>query len=727
MWKKISFASFLFFFIFCLSTPVLALDFKKIFLSPSKILQVKPIPETEPDRVTATSTAIESEEVSGEDELLRNDFESNTAGKMFVDSTSEPDKIEAKEAPSNSVDPLLGVSSQANSIQAEVVVDSEPIFLEQEKDVVKIDEVKKDAITNIDFSNVDVGAVLDVCNIGPSCSGDVGRTHWLKEADVNPSGMNLGLRFSLNKSEIKTGILQVSYFSFVDNDNPEIVYTQGILAGESVFNFNVLAESGAGQSNVGSSLIMEIPQASMLKTSVDISVSEQSLVKKIIAKVKNIISAPFVWVKNIIWKPEAQLSVSQNEFLSNLKIKHNTYYLRVIPTLNGKVIGKASNEIKVSLSETAGEEVVWHTPAKIYEVKIKDFQPIRGPEAGICTGAVILDTDWKIGNQVIKKAGDRVCPATYQGEGEESWYESLWNTVKSGIDWASEAYNALKSSLVDAVAGFACGGNDECRMAISVGLDIGLAAIGAPPSIPNFDELVDGGFDYLASEISAQAGCPDELCKQMIKDNLRTVLEENKNNNPACKGEEEAHRMGIEPLCLPANVKGHLDPRGTRRSAQVTLEVKRNNLDGGGLMGAPYKLYFNNLAYNAGPVGSSIVNIEPYGETVHITEPLQGKMFESKMIIIPEMKKGETFDIPIVLTPAEYWVPGHKEAMHGWSTVIYKDGWPQYQYDDWWKLYYSGTLFFGAAIDGCEYSYDREDCIVSADNMTVALPNSLNP
>lgn len=732
MIKKISFFSFLFVFLFCLSMPVLALDFKKAILSPSTLLKIKPIVETESDRVIATSTVIESEETPAENEPLVDDFESDTAGKMFIDTNSEGEWEEAgvKEVPreesDNSVDSLPSSSSQTKPVQVEASVEDKPVFLEQEESV-KIEEVKKESIADIDFSNVDVGAVLDICNIGPSCSGDVGRTHWLKEANVNPDGMNLGLRFSMNRKDLKSGILQVSYSSFANNENPEIVYSQGIMTGESVFNFNVLAESGAGQLNVGTLLVDKMPKVKALEKPVEFSSSEKSFTKKFVAKIKNIFFSPFRWAKNLIFKPAPELSVSQKDFLSSLKIKHDTYYLRVVPTSNGKVVGRASNEIKVKLNEASDDEITLYAPAKLFEVKIKDFKPIRGPEPGVCNGALILDTDWVIGNQLIKHAGDVVCPAPYMGEGEESWYESLWNTIKSGVDWVSAAYNSLKSSLVDAVAGLACGGDDTCRMAISAGLDIGMAAMGVPPSIPNFDELVDGGFDYLASEISTQAGCPDTVCKQMIKDNLRNILEENKNTNPNCKGEEEAHNMGIEPLCLPANVKGHLDPRGTYRGAQVTLEVKRNNLDGSSMMGAPYKLYFNNLAYNASVVGSKITNIEPYGESVDITEPLQGKMFESKTIIIPEMQKGEIFNIPIVLTPEEYWVPGHKEAMHGWSTVVYKDGWPQYQYDDWWKLYYSGTLIFGASIDGCENSYGQESCIVSTDSLTVTLPNTLNP
>lgn len=736
------------------STPALALVIQKIepttispldlkFSTTSSSLLFPILPqedEPEPDRVLATSTVIVDD---SETETIQSDLPKIIIQDAVIDRSDEPVE-EKNEEPASTVETniLPPTSNTDTSLINESSGKTELITTEKSEGIKDIgivsDDVKKieaidegiKAVAEIDFSNVDVGASLDVCNIGPSCTGDVGRTHWSSEAGVNSDGMRLGLRFAVNQSEITNGILQASYYSFVENENPTIIYSKGILTGESIFDFSVLSQSETGQTNLDKEIANKLSEiAPSIKPIVSANSVGVGIWEKIIQGIKNIFSAPFKWAKNLIWKTDVELVENKQERIHDIVLKHDTYYLRVVPTRNGQVAGKASNEIKVVLSEPS-EDVVLYSPAKIYEVKIKDFQPIRGPQPGICTGAVILDTDWirpKPGGGVeVLKVGERVCPATFQGVGEEAWYESLWNTVKSGVDWVSEAYNSLKSAVVDGLASVACGGDETCRMAISAGLDIGLAAMGVPPSLPNFDELVDGGFDYLASEIASQAGCPDAVCKQAIKDNLKKVLDENKNTNPGCKGAEEAHRMGIEPLCLPDNVKSHLDPLATYRNSSVVLEVERNYLDGGGLAGIPYKLYFNNIGYNAGPVGSSIVNIEPYGESVQITEPLQGQMFQSKMIVIPDMEKGETVEIPIVFTPEEYWVPGHKEAMHGWSTVVFKDGWPQYQYDDWWKLYYGGTLIMGAVIDGCESSYGDSNCIISSDNLSVSLPNGLN-
>ena len=41
-------------------------------------------------------------------------------------------------------------------------------------------------------------------------------------------------------------------------------------------------------------------------------------------------------------------------------------------------------------------------------------------------------------------------------------------------------------------------------------LDAGLVALGIPPSLPNFDQLMNEGLDYLASSVVEQIGVPKE-------------------------------------------------------------------------------------------------------------------------------------------------------------------------------------------------------------------------
>ncbi|MFH0891640.1 MAG: hypothetical protein V1867_02570 [Candidatus Falkowbacteria bacterium] len=764
MFKKLIIICLVAVFAFSSAAPALAIDFKTVkpLVAPTDLeftptIPVRPIavPSDEPDEpmLLATSTVIapppaEEPETDGATAAAP----APAAPAETASPDTDPDTA-TPEAGSGlpplpsitppSVTPTPTAVPSAPSVSEELTTGAGTLKPAGAPEIERTEEKPAGALS-LDFSKVDVGALLDVCGLDSGCSGDMGVTHWVRETFVQSDNRDRDIRYSTGQGDIKEGLLQVSYFSFVNNDEPAIVYSRPISTGVSPFDAGLVGISTAAMKDFSTALPGKLslavsealsnadsgaltPPPSVSARPAPTEETGTGFWHRLFVKIKAVVMAPVRLAAKMFYKSTPKMTVDKASLIANLEFPHNEYYLRVVPVRNGQVVGAATNEVKITLTEpTEQSDVEIYTPAKIYEVKIRDFEPIRAPAPGVCTGAVILDTDW-VGMGVNKKAGDRVCPATYQGVGEQAWYELFWDFAKSGLNWISEAYNALKSAVVDTIAGAICGGDAACKMAISAGLDIGLAAMGIPPTIPNFDELVDGGFDYLASEIASQAGCPDVACKEIIKDKLREVLDSQKNTNPACLGAEEAHRQGIEPLCLPPGVKAHPDPLATHRNAEVTLEIKRNNLPGGGLAGAPYRLYFYNGAYNAGPVGSSIHNIEPYGESVAITEPLQGQMFESTILKIPPLEPGETVAIPIVFTPSEYWVPGHKEAMHGWSTVIYHDGWPQYQYDDWWKLYYGGTLGLSAYIDGCVEDYGYEECIISSDSLTVTLPNTLNP
>jgi len=554
----------------------------------------------------------------------------------------------------------------------------------------------------------DIGAQLKVCNIGPDCSGDMGSLYWMISASININDTKRGLTWSTNKSDVKDGLLQISLVPFNQAwPGQDIIFSQNVKTGALIFDFATLF----GSPNATK------PSSVKINSQITPRAQTSGLISKILKINKSV---------------ESQITTTAT--FSDLKTADNTnilsafkprYYVRIVPMLKGEVAGRPSNDIMVEMVDPPGETKLY-MPPKAYTVTIKDFQPLRGPDTNVCSHAMILDTDYVLNGTVIKKAGERICPESYKGIGEKAWYEQLWDGLKSGLSWVSEAYNKLKSSIVDVVGSAVCGGDSTCKMALSAGLDIGLTALGIPPTIPNFDQLMDGGFDYLAGEISAQAGCPDAICREKIKQELKKVLEQNENKNPGCDA-TMAHSMGIEPVCLPAGVTAHWDPVATYRDAQVILEIARNFVDvpGESMSTTSYKVIFTNWAINDKPVGSSIVNIEPYGKSMKIEKPLEGSPFGYKSIAIPYIAKGEKMEIPINLTATEYWVPGHKELMGGWTTVIYKDGWPQYQYDDWWKLYYGAQLTIQAQIDGCQFA--GPSCIVSTDTKQINLPTNLNP
>lgn len=98
--------------------------------------------------------------------------------------------------------------------------------------------------------------------------------------------------------------------------------------------------------------------------------------------------------------------------------------------------------------------------------------------------------------------------------------EWLVNSVASG--WAS-----LKKFAVEAVAsgigeiGIPCG--SSCKSVLSSGLEIGLAAAGIPPTIPNFEQLKQQGLDYVAAQIASQTGLPNDVTEWAVNNGYKAL------------------------------------------------------------------------------------------------------------------------------------------------------------------------------------------------------------
>ncbi|MCC6196942.1 MAG: hypothetical protein IT518_21015 [Burkholderiales bacterium] len=136
--------------------------------------------------------------------------------------------------------------------------------------------------------------------------------------------------------------------------------------------------------------------------------------------------------------------------------------------------------------------------------------------------------------------GARFCVCNNCGD-DDGWFESFTDTfgsiVTGLVDAVAKLVNAASAAWEDiqdyAVSAVADGINamapglcdSTCRAALETGLEVGLATMGVPPSLPNFDQMVDGGFDYLAAQAMSQAGVPgviadyaeDELSAQAQK------------------------------------------------------------------------------------------------------------------------------------------------------------------------------------------------------------------
>jgi hypothetical protein len=102
------------------------------------------------------------------------------------------------------------------------------------------------------------------------------------------------------------------------------------------------------------------------------------------------------------------------------------------------------------------------------------------------------------------------------------FFSGFVDAIASAVSFIADLYNDIKAEVVafvgsalDAV-GLPCEEDSFCRDALDTALSTALAAVGLPPSLPNFDALVDEGLDYVAGYVAARTGLPKEGVGEVI-------------------------------------------------------------------------------------------------------------------------------------------------------------------------------------------------------------------
>lgn len=99
------------------------------------------------------------------------------------------------------------------------------------------------------------------------------------------------------------------------------------------------------------------------------------------------------------------------------------------------------------------------------------------------------------------------------------WYEQVVTTFIDVWDFAVETYNKAKKAAVD----LACSALPFVpREAFEYALDTALVACGLPPNIPNLDQAMSMGADYLAGEIVAELGPP--VAGDVARDKIKQAI-----------------------------------------------------------------------------------------------------------------------------------------------------------------------------------------------------------
>jgi hypothetical protein len=237
------------------------------------------------------------------------------------------------------------------------------------------------------------------------------------------------------------------------------------------------------------------------------------------------------------------------------------YYIRAVALTDGARAGA----VEASYSKTVMVQygIDQSPPAKILE-QIKITPPIPTLEKVTYTPVKWEATNWQYHYVVTRQptekevfglALDKDKPYAPYAVGtkldltpqpeDKSWWEEAWDDItdffssvadflKSVVNWVSTAYADLKSGLIKiVVSALPASLQGPLRLALTAMVDYGLASIGIPPSLPNFDDLAEMGTDYLATMALQQAGVPaDSLYEYGLEElsgKVADALEESAN------------------------------------------------------------------------------------------------------------------------------------------------------------------------------------------------------
>jgi hypothetical protein len=385
-----------------------------------------------------------------------------------------------------------------------------------------------------------------------------------------------------------------------------------------------------------------------------------------------------------------------------------TFYFRVLPLNGGAPAGGGSNAVTMQWAGASPPELkvppILTTPtptppASAYEVEIVSYHGIIPPvekcdygEYG--DGYVVLQDAWLVtmwgqigyttkpvaGSAPTLKKGEVICepapkkPSLWQKIG--NWASGAWN-------WVSEAYSDLKAFAVDIILDFTplglqcqviasqVGDSSICRKIFATGLDAALVAMGIPPDIPNLDQMMDEGLDYVAEYMTeqamAQVGVPPELtdgltgmaleqAKEKFRDDLEAKIKQGLKEGVTQIQLSYADSTGWLPKGVPVRPNDY-------QPAGMTIKVTRKQGVPGGEEGCTAKVG-DTLTLDP----SKLANI-PAGYVTGFKELdskhafVAGKyydLFVDLSLPVPPLDPGKSVIIPMSFKPNVYssgWNP----------------------------------------------------------------------
>jgi len=430
-----------------------------------------------------------------------------------------------------------------------------------------------------------------------------------------------------------------------------------------------------------------------------------------------------------------------------------TFYVRILP-LKGSApfavqpTGASSNMVLVRYLPSG--EALAETGAPggpVYETQIVEFTPYRAadPAYKACT-VLTQDINYGFGNGSSIPAGTQSCgcPGVSCGGGSScslddpgSWLsdcpaeaaEAIGGAITDLYEFGAGLYNGAKDFMVDTLSAGLCNENflgaaipeDECKALVNIGVNVGLAAMGLPPEIPDFEALLDEGLEYAVATLASQITgfeC-DETCRDLLKkayqgaSNPEQLYQEGLQYG-ASLAAEELKDLGLDcdakcQSVIQDGVQGKLNAGDLTEEALDALAKEtaqklkdqgyvcnadcetaiRESLKKGESLGqavastasqpaekplwTPHPLAIEQPAiakvevfrrWESAQLDPALIAERCSGFTIDnsainstYSMPLNGRVFEPRAVEVPLLEPGGSFRIPVVLNPAPWYLP----------------------------------------------------------------------
>ncbi|HEX9796828.1 MAG TPA: LysM domain-containing protein [Anaerolineales bacterium] len=420
-----------------------------------------------------------------------------------------------------------------------------------------------------------------------------------------------------------------------------------------------------------------------------------------------------------------------------------TFYIRVIPMAGvsgvyANAVGPSSNSTIVRYLPSGQALPPGTASGPIYQARILGFTPYRAADSAFANCSVltkdivmphpITGEPWVLSSEGAHSCG---CPGVSCDSGGSSCGEfsldGLGDCIEDGanalaggltslVGLATDLYNGAKEFVVDLVADAVCGDDPICRAGVEIAVNAGMAALGLPPEIPDFDKLFSEGLDYALAAAAEQITgfhC-DATCRDLLKAGFEGVSNPDKlfEDGLAYGASLAADELDIEcdsqcQQLIESAAKGNLSGDEITEAAlnaaadQAAAELNnqnyecdpacRNEIKESLAQGAKLGQQAANtsvsqpqepqwLPHELALEQPAIIRIEIFRrwETASLRDedlevcglsvdnlatnqlagvPVSGRLFEAKGIDLPVLEPGESVVIPLVLERAPWQAP----------------------------------------------------------------------